>query len=71
MDYYREVKWCRDCRKYVNYLQSMEGSYCSQCGSRVFILRDDELARFRESMGLTSGVGRLRGTTLAATQEAG
>ena len=35
LDYYQDKKWCPACDGYVNYLMSVERSFCVQCGDEV------------------------------------
>ena len=49
-DFYNDRKFCTECAEYVTYLQSMEHSYCTQCGSQVRLF----------SSGLTTGTNRPR-----------
>ena len=50
MPYYDEVKWCKQCRKYVNYLLSLKGSYCIDCGGEVFLFNKTDLKNFKRTL---------------------
>jgi hypothetical protein len=34
-DFYQSQKWCDCCGQYVNYLASLDHSYCIACGAKV------------------------------------
>ncbi len=50
MQYYDEIKWCESCRSYVNFLLSLKGSYCIECGSEVFLFSKEDMRDFRKSL---------------------
>ncbi len=49
-DFYNDRKYCPTCFGYVSYLQSMEQSYCVQCGSIVRLFSEEDWTSFHESL---------------------
>jgi rRNA maturation endonuclease Nob1 len=49
-DFYNDRKFCTECAEYVTYLQSMEHSYCTQCGSQVRLFSQSDWEAFNESL---------------------
>lgn len=45
-DFYNDSKYCHECRTYVPYLQSLEHSYCAQCGGRVRLFSEADWSQF-------------------------
>ena len=43
---YDDRKFCQACDTYVTYLQSVDQSYCVQCGGVVRLFSDDDWSRF-------------------------
>jgi len=50
MQFYEEVKWCKCCRKYVNYLLSLKSSYCVNCGKEVTLFNETDLKNFKKTI---------------------
>lgn len=50
MQYYDELKWCESCQKYVNYLLSLKGSYCIDCGAEVTLFSKQDMKDFKKSL---------------------
>jgi len=49
-DFYNDRKYCENCQDYVSYLQSMEQSYCVQCGEAVRLFSDEDWTAFHQSL---------------------
>ena len=49
-DFYNDRKFCPTCEDYVSYLQSMEQSYCVQCGNVVKLFSDKDWDEFHTSL---------------------
>ncbi len=49
MNYYDEYKWCRKCNRYVNFLLSMDYSYCIHCDARVVVFSKDDFKKFHRT----------------------
>ena len=49
-DFYNDRKYCENCCQYVSYLQSMEHSYCVQCGEAVRLFSTDDWETFNASL---------------------
>ena len=45
MSFIDEFKWCPSCHREVNYLVSLEGFFCAECGGRVRMFRSRKAAR--------------------------
>ncbi len=41
-DFYNTTKYCSTCKGYVNYLMSVDRSYCTQCGGEVRLFSKDD-----------------------------
>ena len=50
LDYYSDRKFCPQCETYVSYLQSMEQSYCVQCGQQVRLFSEEDWTAFHASL---------------------
>ncbi len=50
-DFYDATMWCERCSEYVRFLQSTEKAFCTECGERVQMLRDDDIRRIRRLLG--------------------
>jgi hypothetical protein len=48
--YYEDRRYCCACRRYVHYLESPLGSYCSSCGGPVKLFSPQDLESFRRSL---------------------
>ena len=49
-DFYNDRKYCPQCESYVSYLQSMEHSYCVECGGQVRLFSDSDWTSFHASL---------------------
>ncbi len=49
-DFYNDKKFCPHCEDYVSYLQSMEQSYCIECGQQVRLFSDEDWDQFHASL---------------------
>lgn len=49
-DFYNDRKFCEGCDEYVPYLQGMEHSYCTQCGSQVRLFSDADWNTFQAEL---------------------
>ncbi len=47
-EYYSEQKWCDHCRTYVQFLMSVNHSFCVHCGQRVRLFNRDDSHTFQE-----------------------
>lgn len=45
-EFYRETKWCEQCKDYVRFLMSVNHSYCVHCGGRVRLFSRDDGRQF-------------------------
>ena len=50
IDYYQDKKWCPSCNDYVNYLMSVEHSFCVSCGGEVRLFSKEDWEAFHEGM---------------------
>jgi len=50
LDFYSDRKFCPLCEDYVNYLMSVEHSYCVTCGTEVRLFSEQDWTAFNESM---------------------
>lgn len=48
--YYNSKKYCPSCREYVRYLQSIDASYCVDCGSKVRLFSSDDKKAFLDGL---------------------
>jgi len=48
MDFYSEKKWCDKCGRYVNYLMSVQHSYCIECGEIVTLFSKEDAEKFHQ-----------------------
>lgn len=48
--YYDDKKWCPACQDYVNYLMSVEHSFCVSCGGEVRLFSKEDWENFNESL---------------------
>lgn len=51
-DYDTDRKYCPTCGDYVPFLQSLEQSFCIQCGGLVSLFSEDDWTRFRHGLRL-------------------
>ncbi len=49
-DFYNDRKYCETCCQYVSYLQSMEQSYCVQCGEAVRLFSTEDWESFNATL---------------------
>ena len=50
MNFDDEFKWCPDCKKYVNYLQSYNFSFCTECGGKVHLFSKQDWDSFQKRL---------------------
>ncbi len=50
LDYYQDKKWCPACEDYVNYLMSIEHSFCVCCGGEVRLFSKEDWETFQEGL---------------------
>ena len=48
--YYNAKKYCPSCRDYVRYLQSIDSSFCVECGSKVRLFSTADKKAFLDSL---------------------
>jgi hypothetical protein len=48
--YYEDQKYCAGCGQYVQYLMSVEASYCIHCGERVHLFSREDWESFNQSL---------------------
>ncbi len=46
MNFYDEYKWCRKCNRYVNFMRTVDASFCVHCDSRLLIFSDEDYKKF-------------------------
>lgn len=49
-EFYREQKWCAQCKTYVRFLMSVNHSFCVQCGGRVRLFSSDDDRGFTDTV---------------------
>ena len=49
-DFYNDRKYCPHCEGYVSYLQSMDHSYCVDCGQEVQLFSKEDWEAFNASL---------------------
>jgi len=49
-DFYSDKKFCDACGTYRPYLQSLEHSYCAQCGSEVRLFSEADWEHFHTEL---------------------
>lgn len=49
-DFYGDRKFCPSCDDYVNYLASIDTSYCISCGAEVRLFSKDDWERFQNGL---------------------
>jgi hypothetical protein len=49
-DFYNDRKFCEECAGYVPYLQSLDASYCANCGGKVRLFSSDDWEAFHQSL---------------------
>jgi hypothetical protein len=49
-DFYSDKKFCDACGTYRPYLQSLEHSYCAQCGAEVHLFSQEDWQSFHAEM---------------------
>ncbi|MDA1264504.1 MAG: hypothetical protein O2816_05420 [Planctomycetota bacterium] len=50
LDYYQDKKYCPCCQGYVNYLMSIEHSFCVDCGGEVRLFSKEDWESFHEGL---------------------
>jgi len=48
--FHNDTKFCPCCNEYVNFLASIENSYCIQCGAEVRMFSKADWAAFQSKM---------------------
>ncbi len=48
--YYNTKKYCPSCREYVRFLQSIDSSFCVECGSKVRLFSSADKAAFLDGL---------------------
>lgn len=48
--YYNSKKYCPSCREYVRFLQSIDESFCVECGSKVQLFSTKDKKAFIEGL---------------------
>ena len=48
--FHNDTKFCPCCNEYVNYLASMESSYCIQCGAQAQMFSEADRAAFQAKL---------------------
>ena len=48
--FYDETKWCDDCGKYVNFLLSLDHSFCVECGSKVRLYSSEDWTQINDEL---------------------
>ncbi|MAW60862.1 MAG: hypothetical protein CMJ94_08515 [Planctomycetes bacterium] len=48
--YYNAKKYCPSCRDYVRYLQSIDSSFCVECGSKVRLFSTADKKAFLDGL---------------------
>lgn len=48
--FYNDRKFCPECDTYVPYLQSMEHSYCVECGAQVRLFSEADWSEFHSNL---------------------
>ena len=49
-DFYSDKKWCPSCDEYVNYLMSVEHSFCTNCGQEVRLFSKEDWSNFNDTL---------------------
>ena len=49
-DFNSETKWCDQCKTYQPYLQSVDHSFCVECGTRVRLFSSTDAEAFGERL---------------------
>ncbi len=48
--FHNDTKFCPCCNEYVNYLASIDNSYCIQCGAQVQMFSEADRAAFQAKL---------------------
>jgi hypothetical protein len=48
--YYNTKKYCPSCREYVRFLQSIDDSFCVECGSKVRMFSTADKTAFMDGL---------------------
>jgi len=48
--FHNDTKFCPCCDSYVNYLSSIDRSYCVECGGEVRLFSEADWSKFQERM---------------------
>ena len=49
-DYFKDQKYCPRCHDYVKYLQSLDASFCVECGAKVRLFSAEDKRAFLRSL---------------------
>ena len=49
-DFYSDRKYCDSCQQYVNYLMSVDASFCVECGGEVHLFSKADWKNFNENL---------------------
>ena len=49
-DFYQDKKYCPRCHEYVRYLQSLDSSFCVECGAKVRLFSSADKRAFQKSL---------------------
>ena len=49
-DFYQDKKYCPRCHDYVRYLQSLDSSFCVECGAKVRLFSAADKRAFLKSL---------------------
>jgi ribosomal protein L33 len=49
-DFFQDKKYCPRCRDYVRYLQSLDSSFCVECGAKVRLFSSADKRAFLKSL---------------------
>jgi len=56
--YYNTQKYCSHCRDYVRFLQSLDQSYCVDCGAKVRLFSPNDKKTFLAGIKASKRPGR-------------
>ena len=57
-DFYQDKKYCPRCSEYVRYLQSLDSSFCVECGAKVRLFSAADKREFLKSLKSGRKTGR-------------
>jgi predicted DCC family thiol-disulfide oxidoreductase YuxK len=62
ISYYNTKKYCPSCHGYVRFLQSLDASYCVECGSKVRLFSTADKKEFLKGLQAAKQSPRKTGT---------